>query len=83
MSKAQIHDPESRGESVEVAQKDGESASGEALPEGWAWATIEELCELNPKHAKDTPDDLEVSFVPMAAVSDKTGTIEDLSLIHI
>ena len=36
MSKAQIHDPESRGESVEVAQKDGESASGEALLEGFA-----------------------------------------------
>lgn len=32
----------SRGESVEVAQKDGESASGEALPEGWAFGSIED-----------------------------------------
>ena len=33
----------SRGESVEVAQKDGESASGEALPEGWADVAIAEV----------------------------------------
>lgn len=34
----------SRGESVEVAQKDGESASGEALPEGWAWTDLKTVC---------------------------------------
>lgn len=36
----------SRGESVEVAQKDGESASGEALPEGWADGTLNDLSEI-------------------------------------
>lgn len=35
----------SRGESVEVAQKDGESASGEALPEGWARCRFDELAK--------------------------------------
>ncbi len=34
----------SRGESVEVAQKDGESTSGEALPKGWAEAPLFDLC---------------------------------------
>lgn len=53
--------------------------SGE-LPQGWEIASIDELCELNPKHDKGLSDDLEVSFVPMAAVSDITGTIFDAAL---
>ncbi|CAD76983.1 MAG TPA: hypothetical protein DDX19_14020 [Rhodopirellula baltica] len=36
----------SRGESVEVARSGGESASGEALPEGWADVPIGDLCDL-------------------------------------
>ncbi len=48
-----------------------------ALPDGWEKATIEELCALNPKHDRALPEDTEVSFVPMAAVSDVLGTITD------
>ena len=47
------------------------------LPQGWAEATIEELCDLNPKHDRNLTDETEVSFVPMAAVSDVHGTITD------
>lgn len=45
------------------------------LPHSWLIETIEELCTLNPKHDKELSDDLEVSFVPMATVNEKTGTI--------
>lgn len=47
----------------------------EELPSGWAWATLGELCEINPKHAGDCPDTLPVSFVPMAAVDEQSGEI--------
>jgi len=45
------------------------------LPEGWEISTIEELCILNPKHDKDLDDELEVSFIPMPAVSGISGNI--------
>jgi type I restriction enzyme S subunit len=45
------------------------------LPEGWCWATIADLCELNPKHDRSCPPDLPVSFVPMAAVCEVDGRI--------
>ncbi|MBA4191193.1 MAG: hypothetical protein C0467_24700 [Planctomycetaceae bacterium] len=47
----------------------------DSLPEGWTQTTINELCELNPKHSPVPKDDTEVSFVPMAAVSDTEGRI--------
>jgi type I restriction enzyme S subunit len=45
------------------------------LPDGWTVATIEDLCTLNPKHPSTVGDATEVSFVPMAAVSDIDGRI--------
>ncbi len=45
------------------------------LPAGWVVASISELCELNPKHPPKLSDDTEISFVPMAAVSDTEGRI--------
>ena len=45
------------------------------LPDGWVKTTIEELCDLNPKHDDELSDETLVSFVPMAAVSDVLGTI--------
>jgi type I restriction enzyme, S subunit len=47
------------------------------LPSGWTQATIDELCALNPKHDRGLPDELPISFVPMAAVSDVLGTITE------
>jgi type I restriction enzyme S subunit len=47
------------------------------LPDGWVKATIEELCDLNPKHDDELSDEMFVSFIPMAAVSDVLGIIID------
>ncbi|WP_158260655.1 restriction endonuclease subunit S [Pleurocapsa sp. CCALA 161] len=45
------------------------------LPIRWEVESLSELCVLNPKHDKNLSDDLDVSFIPMAAVDEKTGTI--------
>lgn len=50
-------------------------SDGESLPPGWASATLGELCEINPKHARDHADAMQVSFVPMAAVDEELGEI--------
>ncbi len=50
------------------------------LPQGWFKTTISELCILNPKHSKDIDDATEISFIPMASVSDKTGEIIDFKI---
>jgi len=47
------------------------------LPEGWRLLRLDQVCEINPSRKGRTnyPDDLPVSFVPMAAVDEVTGTI--------
>ena len=48
-----------------------------ALPEGWVWATVEDVSKLNPridKHSID--DDLEVTFLPMKCVEELSGKID-------
>lgn len=50
------------------------------LPPGWTAAPLKDLCDLNPRHPRGTPDDLPVSFVPMAAVSDTDGVIADATV---
>jgi type I restriction enzyme, S subunit len=45
------------------------------LPTGWTIESLNELCILNPRHDNHLSDDVEVSFVPMAAVDEQTGTI--------
>lgn len=49
----------------------------EELPPGWAWATLGDICELNPGIVTDhlTADD-EVAFVPMAAVSELSNRMD-------
>jgi type I restriction enzyme, S subunit len=47
------------------------------LPEGWYLEEIQNLCNFGPKHSKELSDDLEISFVPMPAVDDVTGTIQE------
>ncbi|MHB8384756.1 MAG: restriction endonuclease subunit S [Candidatus Binataceae bacterium] len=58
------------------ALESGAQGAGE-LPEGWALATLGQVCELNP--AKAPTDALAanapVTFVPMAAVDADSGTI--------
>jgi len=38
--------------------------------------SLADVCEINPKGAVGLPRDTEVTFVPMAAVDEKTGTIQ-------
>lgn len=49
------------------------------LPQGWEWRSLNDrdVCYLNPKRseASSLPDDLDVSFVPMAALDAIQGAI--------
>lgn len=38
------------------------------IPESWVWVRLQEIICLNPKN--DLPDELEVSFIPMALIDD-------------
>jgi type I restriction enzyme S subunit len=47
------------------------------LPVGWSVLTIEEIADVNPRLNKaGIPDDLNVSFVPMAAVGAADGSVD-------
>lgn len=46
------------------------------LPKGWKAPSLSDICDFNPKHDPNVDGDQLVSFVPMAAVSEDTGTIE-------
>ena len=44
------------------------------LPKGWEVAQLGEICDVNPSKSElDIPDELVVSFVPMAAAEAGTG----------
>jgi type I restriction enzyme S subunit len=46
------------------------------LPERWGWASLSEICEINPRRQKNAiKDETPVTFVPMAAIDEVTGTI--------
>lgn len=48
-----------------------------ALPEGWVWARLGSVCQVNePTSFDELPDDLEIPFVPMAAVAEETGVVD-------
>jgi len=50
------------------------------LSKGWAWATLRDISEINPKFIGNNVDDnIEVTFLPMRAVEEKTSKT-DLSL---
>jgi type I restriction enzyme S subunit len=48
-----------------------------SLPDGWRWRKIIDICQVNPTMSKPEGflDTTEVSFVPMSAVDEQTGTI--------
>lgn len=49
------------------------------LPEQWKWARLGEVCKINPSKSeiKNIPDSAQVTFIPMVAVSEVTGKIEN------
>ena len=49
------------------------------LPNNWVWTRLGDITDINPKKKiLDFNDDEEISFVPMKAVSDETGKIEEM-----
>lgn len=52
-----------------------------ALPPGWRWVALREVCDVSPKTAFDqlASDDL-ISFIPMAAVEELTGRMDTSNL---
>ncbi|MFJ1805378.1 MULTISPECIES: restriction endonuclease subunit S [unclassified Streptomyces] len=51
--------------------------AGGELPRGWARATLQELCEVNPRTFDNEPeDDEDISQVPMAFVEAESGRID-------
>ncbi|MFN8011316.1 MAG: restriction endonuclease subunit S [Holophagaceae bacterium] len=51
----------------------------EELPKGWAQAPISRVAIINPRHPKDLQDTLEVSFAPMACLSESSPAMERLA----
>ncbi len=45
------------------------------LPEVWTAVKLSDVCQINPRGKSGLADDDEVSFVPMSAVSESSGTI--------
>lgn len=45
------------------------------LPSNWIEASLDELCEFNPRHPRETARGQLVSFVPMPAVDEHAGVI--------
>ncbi|GGR06206.1 hypothetical protein GCM10010497_04530 [Streptomyces cinereoruber] len=65
----------------------GNSASGvtdtPGLPNGWAIATIGELCDVNPRGFAEEPNDDDlISQVPMASVEAETGRMDPSTLVR-
>jgi type I restriction enzyme, S subunit len=55
----------------------GTATEASDLPEGWTYASLAEVCQLNPPKppADFLPPDAEVTFVPMPAVDADSGTV--------
>lgn len=56
-----------------------ESEQPYPIPKHWKWVRLGSVCEVNPPKQDITsvPSDMKVTFIPMAAVSDETGQVED------
>lgn len=52
-----------------------------ALPDGWRWVALRDVCDVSPKTTFDqlASDDL-ISFIPMAAVEELTGRMDTSNL---
>ncbi len=47
------------------------------LPTGWRWATLGDVCQINPRRPSfDRDDDTPTTFIPMAAVDELMGIIK-------
>jgi type I restriction enzyme, S subunit len=47
------------------------------LPEGWVWARLGDVAQVNPSTPfADLPAELEIPFLPMAAMAEETGVVD-------
>jgi type I restriction enzyme S subunit len=47
------------------------------LPEGWVWARLGDVCQINePVSFDNLPDDLQIPFIPMTAVAEETSIVD-------
>lgn len=69
----------SRGETEKILQAALHHVFSRAEEEEWPLKRFDEFCKINPSKSetKKLSDDLEVTFVPMRAVSEITGRIQD------
>lgn len=57
------------------------SKVNKSLPEGWKWVKLSEVCHVNPRRPILSYSDNEnVSFVPMEAVDQTSGSISDVQV---
>jgi type I restriction enzyme, S subunit len=54
------------------------SGGQRALPSGWRWVRLGEICDVNPARPRDfrRSEDALTTFVPMTAVDETTGTVK-------
>ena len=69
----------SKEETERIVQSALHEIFSEAEEKGWDLKKLRDFCEVNPSRSeiRDLPDSLEVTFVPMKAVSETTGRIEE------
>jgi len=48
------------------------------LPQGWTRTSLSEVTQINPRHPRGLDEEMPVSFVPMAAVSESTPEFQYL-----
>lgn len=51
----------------------------EDLPKGWAMAPVSWVATVNPRHPRDLDDNLEVSFAPMACLSESSPRMDGIT----
>jgi len=68
------------GENAEnIAHEENEPDAGFgrwSIPSTWVWCRHDEIATINPKTSNSLPDDLPVTFLPMANVAELTGKID-------
>jgi type I restriction enzyme, S subunit len=46
------------------------------LPDGWVWTSLSDICDINPRRRENAlAEEDSVTFVPMSAIDEITGTI--------
>ncbi|MED4534169.1 restriction endonuclease subunit S [Metabacillus fastidiosus] len=80
-----IEDAQNVLKKIQTDYKKGQSEESEALnppyqiPSSWKWVRLVDIIEINPpkKRMTEVDDNQICTFIPMPAVSDKTGEIEN------